>query len=137
MSSSKRARLLWSGAGDAFEGSVGSGPEVVLDGDGEAGPSPMDAVLLGVMACMGIDVRMILEKGHVPLDSLQLEAEAERAEEAPRYYRRIELVYRLKGPGEENRARVERAVELSRDRYCSALHSLRSDLDLEIRIEAL
>jgi len=97
----------------------------------------MDAVLLGVMACMGIDVLMILEKGRVPLDSLEVEAVADRMEEPPRYFRRIELIYRLEGPGEENRAKVERAIELSREKYCSVLHSLRTDLDLEIRIAEL
>ena len=137
MSSSKRARLRWSGSGDVFEGSVGDGPSVVLDGSATEGASPMDAVLLGVMACMGIDVLMILEKGRVPLDSLQVEAEGERMDDPPRYFRRMELVYRLEGPGEENRSKVERAIDLSRDKYCSVLHSLRSDLELEIRIESL
>lgn len=97
----------------------------------------MDAVLLGVMACMASDVRMILEKGRVPLTSLEIDAVADRAEDPPRYFTRILMTFALSGPGEENRKKVERALDLSRDKYCSVLHSLRPDLDVEIRIESL
>jgi putative redox protein len=137
MSSSKRATLRWTGQGDVFVGQSGQAPEVTLDSDGGAGPSPMDAVLLGVMTCMSIDVRMILEKGRVPLESLDLDVVADRAENVPRYFTRMLMEFRLAGPGEENREKVQRAIDLSRDKYCSALHSLRSDLDLEITLAAV
>jgi len=137
MISSKRATLRWTGEGDVFLGQSGSSPEITLDGTDVLGPSPMDAVLLGVMTCMGVDIRMILEKGRVPFESLEMDAEAHRAETPPKYFTRLLLSLRLIGPGEENRDKVQRAIELSRDKYCSALNSLRPDLDLEIRIEAL
>jgi putative redox protein len=137
MNSSKQATLRWTGEGDVFVGRSGSGPELNLDGGAVAGPSPMDALLLGVMACMAIDVRMILEKGRVPFDSLELLAEADRAESPPRYFTRLLLDFRLSGVGEGNREKVQRAADLSRDNYCSALNSLRPDLDIEIRIGSL
>lgn len=137
MTSSKQAVLRWTGKGGVFLGQSDSAPEITLDSDGAEGPSPMDAVLLGVMACMAIDVRMILEKGRVPLESLEVATSADRAEEPPRYFTRMLMTFRLSGPGEENRDKVQRAIDLSRDKYCSALHSLRPDLDLEIRIGTL
>jgi len=131
----KHVRLDWTGEGLAFRGGTPHGPELVIDTDGLAGPSPMDAVLLGLAGCMGIDVVMILEKGRVPLESLSVDVEAERAEEAPRRYTAARMIYRLKGPAPEDEKKVHRAVELSRERYCSVLHSLRPDLDLDIRVE--
>lgn len=131
----KHVRLDWSGQGLTFRGSAKGGPEVVIDSDGQAGPSPMDALLLGVAGCMGVDVVMILEKGRVPLESLSVEVEGDRAEEPPKRYTAIRMTYRMAGPGPEHRAKVDRAVELSRDRYCSVLHSLRTDLDVDIRVE--
>jgi putative redox protein len=84
---------------------------------------------------MAIDVCMILEKSRVPLDSLEVEAIGVRATEAPRRYESIELVYRLGGPAEGDRARVDRAIELSRDKYCSVLHTLDPALEIDIRVE--
>ena len=94
----------------------------------------MDHVLLGLAGCMGVDVVDILKKSRVPVEALEVEVEGERAPDPPRRYVRIHLVYRVKGPGEEDQAKLERAVALSRDKYCSVLHSLRPDLDLSIDI---
>ena len=86
--------------------------------------------------CAGVvDVRMILEKSRVPLESLDVRIEAERVEEAPRRFRSIRLTYRLRGPREDDRPKVDRAVELSREKYCSVLHTLRPDLELDIHVE--
>lgn len=137
MSSSKEAILRWTGQGDAFVGSAGSGPEVTIDGSATAGTSPMDSVLLGLMACMAIDVLMILEKGRVPVDSMVIRAEADRAPEPPRYYTRIRLTYVLDGPSADQRTKIDRAIRLSREKYCSVLHSLRQDLELEILVEGV
>lgn len=131
----KRARLEWTGEGLEFQGGVPGGPPVVIDSDGRTGPSPMDAVLLGLAGCMGVDVVMILEKGRVPLDSVSVEVEGDRAEEPPRRYTAVRLTYRISGPKPEHHGKVDRAVELSRDRYCSVLHSLRTDLDMDVRVE--
>ena len=128
-------RLDWKGSGLAFEGSAPGGPEVVLDSDGAAGPSPTQALLLSLAGCMGVDVVMILQKGRVPLESLSVEVEGDRSEEVPRRFVSIRLVYTIVGPGQENAQKVQRAVDLSRDRYCSVLHSLRSDIDLDIQVE--
>lgn len=109
-------------------------PETVVDGDSAAGPSPMDHVLLGLAGCMAADVRMILEKSRVSLEALEVEVEGERAPEPPRRYVRIHMVYRVKGPREEDQPKLERAVQLSRDTYCSVVHSLQPDIALTIDI---
>ena len=118
-----------------FKGDAGSGPEITVDGDGVEGGSPMGLLLLSLVGCMAIDIRVILKKSRVKLESLEMVAEGIRAETEPRRYESIELVCRVEGPGEEDHDKVQRAVDLSRDKYCSVLHSLSPDIDLTIRVE--
>ena len=133
----KTVGVSWAGRGHVFRGGVDGLPEVVVDGDSEEGPSPMDMLLVALATCMGSDVRMILEKSRVPLEALEVEVRGTRAPTDPRRYEELRLVYRVEGPGEEHQSRLERAIRLSRDTYCSVLHSLRPDLDVEIVIERL
>ena len=118
-------------------GRVGSGPQVTIDGDAKAGPSSTDSLLLGLMGCMSIDVLMILQKGRVTVNSLETRAEAERAPDPPRYFTRVLLTFALDGPSPEDRSKVDRAIELSREKYCSVLHSLRPDLEFETEVEGV
>lgn len=133
----KEARITWTGSGMVFDGGPVGGPQMVVDGDAATGPSPMDLVLVGLAACMAIDVRMILEKSRVPLDGLDVHAEGTRAEEPPRRYTAVRLTYRVSGMDPSHRGKLDRAIELSRERYCSVLHSLREDLPLEIVLEGI
>jgi len=131
----RSAQLRWTGDGLRFEGRAGKAPPVTLDGSSEAGPSPMEALLLSLGGCMGIDIQAILDKGRVPLEGLEVDLEGVRAEEVPQRFTRIRMEVRVSGAGEENRTKVERAVQLSRDKYCSVFHSLRSDMPVEIDIQ--
>jgi putative redox protein len=133
----KSVTLRWSGQGQLFHGGAPGGVEIPIDGDSHAGPSPMDALLLALAGCMAADVLMILQKGRVPVDALEVAVEGERREQNPRRFMALRLEYRVAGPGEEHEAKLERAVALSRDTYCSVLHSLRPDLEVEIRIRRL
>ena len=133
----KKVELSWTGAGLVFDGGAPSGPQLVVDGDAAVGPTPMDLVLMGVAACMAIDVRMILEKGRVPMDGLEMTAEGQRADDPPRRYTAIRLTYRVVGVPPDHRDKVERAIELSREKYCSVLHTLREDTTLEIALEGI
>ena len=135
MSNVRSAHLRWTGAGDVYEGTAASGVPVVVDSDMERGLSPMEGVLLSVAGCMAIDIRMILEKGRVPIRALEVRADGVRREDAPRYFEEIALHVRLEGPEEEHAQKVQRAVDLSRDKYCSVLHTLRPDLELSIEVE--
>jgi putative redox protein len=134
---SKKVTLRWSGEGEVFRGGAPGRVEVPIDGSGEAGPSPMDALLLSLAGCMGIDVLMILEKSRVPVRSFEVEVEGTRPDDPPRRFLSLRLDYRIEGPGPEDQGRLERAVALSRDKYCSVFHTLRPDLDVDIRIHRL
>ena len=135
METDREVRLSWLGSGRAYRGgAAGDGSAMTIDGDGEHGPSPMDTLLLGVAACMGIDIQEILRKSRVPLEQLDFVVRGARADDHPRRYTRIDLEIAVAGPRPEDAARVERAVELSRDKYCSALNSLRTDIRFTTRI---
>lgn len=131
---SKSVTLAWTGEGERFEGGKPGGVAVTIDGDGVAGPSPMDALLLSLAGCMGIDVLMILEKSRVPIEALEVSVEGDRRDEPPRRYTALRLEYRVRGPREQDQAKLDRAVALSKDKYCSVLHTLRPDVDLDITI---
>lgn len=118
-----------------YIGSTSSGEEFTLDAKGGAGPGPMDALLLALAGCMAVDVQVILERSRVPFSKLDVEVTGTRAQTHPKRYTDIRLVYRVEGPREEHRGKLERAVALSREKFCSVLHSLRSDIDIDIEIQ--
>ena len=130
----RQVRVRWTGEGLAFEGGPEGGPSIVVDSDVERGPSPTHLLLMALASCMGVDVKMILEKSRVPLESIEVEAVGLRAEEAPRRFLEITLTYHLRGPKEEHVPRIERALELSRDKYCSVLHSLDPSIEIELEV---
>lgn len=129
-----RVSLRWTGRGMEYVGKGSRGPAVILDGRSEKGPGPMDTLLLALAGCMAVDVQVVLEGSRVPLAGLEVDVEGERASDHPRRYQRVRLVYRVQGPGEEHRDRVDRAISMSREKLCSVLHTLRPDLDLEIEV---
>ncbi len=110
----------WTG-GRRFRCDTGSGHTALTEAPAPAGegraPSPVEMVLAGLAACTAIDVVGILERMRVPPRSLEVLAEAERAEKHPRVFTRIHLVYRV--AGEVPREKLERAVALSERTYCS------------------
>jgi putative redox protein len=134
----RTATLRWTGQGLAFEGtsgSAGSDRVIPIDGDGTAGPSPMEMLLLSLGGCMAIDIRVILERSRVNFGSLELDLVGERRETEPRSYEVIRMHLRLAGPAERDRAKVERAIRLSEEKYCSVYHTLRPDLQIRTSFE--
>jgi putative redox protein len=131
----RQVRLTWTGEGLSFEGGPGNGIQIGVDSDGVAGQTPMQLLLLSLASCMAIDVLMILEKSRVPVEDLAVEVIGERAETVPKRYVAIQLKYEIKGPSDEDQAKLERAIELSRDKYCSVLHTLDPEIDFDIAVE--
>lgn len=131
---SKKVRLKWTGSGMEYLGTGEVGPATIIDGKSEKGPGPMDTLLLALAGCMAIDVQVILERSRVPMTGMEVEVEGERAPGHPRRYTRIRLAYRVEGPEEEHQAKLERAVALSEEKFCSVLHSLRPDIEFRIEI---
>ena len=125
-----RVSLTWEG--DLRFSSADNVPAIVLDSDGKAGPSPMQALAYGVLSCMGIDIVHILQKGRHPLEGLHCALTGTRAHDAPRRFTRIEMTFTVTGA--VPREAVERAVQLSRDTYCSAFNSMAQDIEWVITI---
>lgn len=119
-----------------FEATGGGGVPTVVDGDGAAGASPVESVLIALASCMAADVVDLLNKMRVPFSGLAVSAEGDRRPEPPRRYTAVRLLYEVDGVAPASRDKLQRAVDLSREKYCSVLHTLRPDLDLSVRIEA-
>jgi putative redox protein len=130
----RQVRLRWAGEGMVFRGGPDGGPQVTIDSNAEKGPSPTHALLLALAGCMAVDVKMILEKSRVPVESIEVEAVGVRAESAPRRFLSIVLTYDVKGPGKADEKKVQRALDLSRDKYCSVLHSLDPRIEIQLRV---
>lgn len=107
----------------------------VENGGGGTAPTPMELVLMGLAGCTGVDIASILETMRQPLRGLTVTAEFERAVDHPRVYTRIVLRYRLQGGLDPDR--VDRAVALSRDRYCSVSAMLAPTVPIEHIVEIL
>ena len=130
----KTVTLRWSGEGLRFQGGPEGVPPSIVDAGGKAGPSPMDHLLLAAAGCMSADMLDILAKSRVTVERFQVEVEGKRAPEPPRRFLAVTMVFTLGGPTSVDRPKVERAVSLSREKYCSVLHTLRPDLDLSFEI---
>jgi len=128
-----QAQLQWID-GWRFVARAGEGPAVVIDGrKPHAGPSPMELVLMGVAGCTAVDVILVMEKKRVNVTNFQVNITGDRAEEHPRRYTHIHVEYVLTGTGITERA-VERAIELSQTKYCSAIGSLNAKVTHSFRI---
>lgn len=132
MSTERSVRVRWAGQEKVFEGRCGSAAPIMIDGDSLAGPSPTEALLMSVAACMAIDINVILEKGRVPVDNLIVDVSGTRALEPPKRFLSLRIAVTVEGPTEHDQPKLERAVQLSRDKYCSVFHTLRPDLDVEV-----
>jgi putative redox protein len=119
--------LEWKG-GLRFGGRSGD-MEILMDSPPKAGPSPVQALGFGLAGCMAMDVVSILERGRLEVKELRVRLEAQRAPDHPKRLLGAELKFVVKGAVPPDR--VERAIQLSRDRYCSVLHSLRQDIELK------
>ena len=110
--------------GITFVAESGSGHAIVLDaapevGGRDLGPRPMEMLLMGAGGCSAIDVVMILRKARQPVADCVVELEAERAAEDPKVFTRIHMHYVVTGKG-VNPLQVEKAIKLSKEKYCSA-----------------
>jgi putative redox protein len=114
--------LVFSGT----SGSIG----MTLDSAASEGPSPMQALAFGLAGCMAMDVVHILQKGRHDLRGLRAELSGARAPETPHRFTAITLHYTVNGDIAVDV--VARAIELSREKYCSVWHSLRTDIDFRI-----
>ncbi|MCK0070799.1 OsmC family protein [Kordiimonas laminariae] len=136
----KQAKVKW--AGDmTFIGESPSGHSVLMDSGSESGGldhaiRPMEMLLLGAGGCASIDVVMILKKARQDIKDVWVELDGERAEEMPKYFTKIHMHFVVEGKNISEK-HVERAIQLSMDKYCSASAQLAAlaniTTDFEIR----
>ena len=118
-----KARVKWV-EDRTFVGESGSGHKIVLGPASSPqgptpGPSPMELVLIGTGGCTAVDIVLILENGRQAVEDCVVELEAERATTDPKVFTRIHMHFVVKGRN-LSAAKVERAIALSAEKYCSA-----------------
>jgi putative redox protein len=111
-----------------FASSAGS-PAIELHSSTPGVSSPPQALAYAVMACMAMDIVHVIEKGRHELRGLTVKCHGERAQEHPRRFVRLAIEFHVTGdvPGKV----VERAIELSRTKYCSVWNTIRPDVELK------
>jgi putative redox protein len=115
-----QAVVTWK-AGRHFEG-ISNGHAIQMDSPlptgSDQGMSPMSMLLVALGGCTGIDVVDILSKERQEITNLTVDINAERAKEYPMVFTKVELIFKVFGHGLRREA-VERAVRLSKEKYCS------------------
>lgn len=124
--------VSWEG-GKKYRGGPPGGPTILVDGDREQAPSPVDSLVVSLATCSAIDVVEILEKRRTPVRGLTVRVDFSRANTPPR--RLTEVVMRFSVTTVSEIRHVERAVELSVEKYCSVASSLAPDTALTWSVE--
>ena len=118
-----QATIRWEGEAK-FRATAASGHDILMDGPPDiggvnAGPRPMELLLMGVGGCSSVDVVYILKKARQDVTGCVAELTAERAPEPPQVFTKLHLHFVVSGRGLKDN-QVKRAVELSAEKYCSA-----------------
>jgi putative redox protein len=125
--------VQWEGGMRHRGGRAGTGPTMVLDGDGAAGPSPVDAIVIALASCAAIDVVDYLEKRRTPPTAASVSVRFSRAPTPPRRITAAELVFRISADATQEHA--DRAAQLSFEKYCSVASTFAPDTALTWRVE--
>lgn len=102
-------------------------------GGENAGARPMELILMGLASCGAIDIIGILKKQRQRVDRFDVTVDAERAEEYPKVFKKINVHYIVSGNVEEEK--LKRAINLSKDKYCSATHMLNKTAEINYTYE--
>jgi len=105
------------------------GASMILDSAGKEGPSPVQALVFALAGCMGMDVVYILKKGRHELRGLKVSLVAERAPEDPHRVTAVKADFAV--TGDVPKDQIQRAIDLSHEKYCSVWHSMRQDIPFE------
>ncbi len=124
--------VVWEG-GMRYRGGAPGGPTLVVDGNKEAAPSPVDTLVVAIASCSAIDVVDFLEKRRTPPSACSVSVSFARAPTPPRRLTDLHLTFRV--ATDSPREHVERAVQLSFDKYCSVAASLAPDTRIGWSVE--
>jgi putative redox protein len=116
------AKVSWQKEGLKFLGHIEGSPDVIMDS--ENGPTPMELVLMALGGCTGMDVISILQKMRQDVKNFEINLTAEKAQEYPKIFTKIHLEYVVYGTNLDE-ASVKKAIDLSREKYCSVSAMLR------------
>jgi putative redox protein len=122
------ADLTW--VGDLKFSAQSGNASITIDGDGRAGPSPVQSLVFALAGCMAADVVFILTKGRHVVLGLRARLTAGRAQQEPHRIVKVDLHFEIEGAVPADA--VQRAIGLSREKYCSVWHSLNPDIDLQV-----
>jgi putative redox protein len=114
-----------------FIGRTNRGYELEFDAQQQWGCAPTESLLLSVAGCMGIDMVSFLKKMKCDIKSYKMDIMGERNPTPPQYYTSMEMIISVTGSGLTAK-KMERAVSLSHDKYCSVYHSLRKDMKVKV-----
>jgi putative redox protein len=117
-----------------FLGVDSGGHSMVLSQPNDVGVKPSETLLIALAACAAYDVVEILHKQRIALARLAVQAEGEQAAEAPWAYRRIQLRFQARAGGLALE-RLERAIDLSLNKYCSVRASLDPAIEVTFTAE--
>ena len=131
------ARVIWKG-GLSFDGTADSGFEVSMGalpavGGKDDGFRPMELIAIGLAGCTAMDVISILRKKKQDVTAFEVQVRAERSQEHPKVFTRLEIEYILRG-NDLSREAVERAVQLSTDTYCPAQAMFKQIAPMDLKI---
>ena len=120
--------------GDLFVGADRNGRPLLIGHDNQREPAwnavkPSDLLMLGMITCSGLDVVDILAKQHQQLSDFQISATGDQSDEPPYAFSRIQIEYIFRGD-HLNPALVQRAVELSENKYCSVMATVRPSCEI-------
>ena len=114
-----------------FVGTTPQGYDLEFDADAQWGCKPTESLLMSLGGCMAIDIVSILKKMRMDIRRFRIDIAGERNPDPPQYFKAVEMTLHLAGRNLDPR-RIERAIALSREKYCSVYNSLRPDLDLKV-----
>jgi putative redox protein len=117
-----------------FIGTTQRGYEVEYDVRYEEGCSPTETLLLSIAGCLSIDVVHILRKMRCEVSTYEVAVEGARNLEPPQYYKSVDMMIQISGEGITPK-KIDRAIALSLEKYCSVYHSLRKDMEVNIRYQ--
>ena len=127
----------WEGEGLQFKGGAVGGGQIRMDGNSKTAISPVQNLIAALAGCTAADIIDILTKMRVPIGGLRVRVEGDRVADSPRRFHTIRIRYQASGLAPENQDKLQRAVQLSHDKYCSVMHSMRQDIAFSTDVELI
>jgi putative redox protein len=123
----KQVSARWTGEGLHYIGIDSKGNEIGMGGND---PSPSEMLLMGAAGCMGMDIVSVLQKKRQDVESIDVEVTGHQPDDYPKPFQTVELAFIVKGNNVDAKA-VERAIALSRDKYCVVGQTLQNMVELK------